>query len=129
MSVKTILGPSDSIVAGSDLVFRVLVTEDGRWNGTPTNMTGKATTFVLRKSKDDGSAGDVLTSKTFAAGTITYANVNGTADAVDAEIDATDLDDTWNGTAHWAVWRTDSGNTRCLAWGTVVIERAAAVPA
>lgn len=121
MSVQTQLGPNDGIPIGSDCVFRVLCTDTGDEHGDAQSLTGKATRFVLQAP---GSS-DNLVDKTSGASQIAYTNVNGTADAADVTLLDDDTSGLQPGVYDWALWRTDSNQTRPLAWGTVELLRTA----
>ena|GEM_PF-6930093 len=122
IGVETNLGKAWPLSAA--FTFRVLVTSDGTASGTPTNLTGRAYTFVVRREingRVDQSA--ALLTKTSAASQITYTNGSGTADAADVSILSTDLPAASVNPekVRWALWRTDDPSDRPEAHGSVLL--------
>lgn len=121
-----------SWLIGSSFTLRVLLTSNGKRNGTPAAMTGYSLKFVLRRKPTDTTA--LLSYETGGSG-ITLANgvyppddpfspggsTGGTNDMAEVAVSATDnaVGLIQPGVAYWALYRTDGSNDRQLAWGTV----------
>jgi len=95
---------------GEDFTLRVVCDEA---------LTGKTIQFVIRKEPEDATAVYSVTSG------ITLATVTIADDAADIPIASSGTNVMEEGVYSWAIRRTDSGQKRSLAWGTLVATRAA----
>ena len=115
---------------GEDFSFDVCVNSTGDSTGTPLSISAYALSFVLKARERD--AASLIPAKTTAGGTITLANgvhpigsplagtsTGGTNDMARVAIVDTDHVNLTPGKYYWALWRTDAGQTRRLAWGTL----------
>ena len=115
---------------GEDFSFDVCVNSTGDSTGTPLTISTYALSFVLKARERDATS--LIPAKTTAGGAITFANgvhpigsplagtsTGGTNDMARVAIAAADHINLTPGRYHYALWRTDAGQTRRLAWGTV----------
>ena len=115
---------------GEDFSFNIPVNTTGDSTGTPVTVNTYALSFVLKSRERDASS--MIPAKTTAGGAITFANgvhpigsplagqsTGGTNDMAKVDIDAADHVNLTPGRYFWALWRTDAGQNRRLAWGTV----------
>ena len=115
---------------GEDFTFAVPVNSTGDSTGTPVTISTYALSFVLKSS--ERSAVNLLGTKTTGNGMITFANgvhpigsplagqsTGGTNDMAKVAILAANHANLSPGKYFWALWRTDAGQARRLAWGTV----------
>lgn len=116
--------PSDAILVDEDGTIRVLITDDGTADGTPVNCTGFALKFVLKLHPSDAVAAMALTT---GDAEITIANGAATGDAIDIAYTNEDTENLSEGEYHYALWRTDAGEQRRLAWGTWPVRQPASV--
>jgi hypothetical protein len=92
--------------------------------GAAQNMTGWSLAFVIR----DAQGAEKL-SKTTGGGTISIGNGSGTGDRATVTLVNADTQNLQPGRYEWALWRTDSTNDDPLAFGEIVLARAARQPA
>lgn len=85
-------------------------------------LTGKTLAFVIRKEPEDATAVYSVVSG------ITLATVVIANDAADIPIAASGTNAMEEGVYSWAIRRTDTGQKRSLAWGTLVATRSAGAP-
>ena len=115
---------------GEDFSFDVPVNTTGDSAGTPVTINTWALSFVLKAKERD--AASLIPAKTTANGAITFANgvhpigsplagdsTTGTNDMARVAIADTDHVNLTPGKYHYALWRTDAGQARRIAWGTV----------
>lgn len=115
---------------GEDFSFDIPVNSTGDSTGTPVNISSYALSFVLKARERD--AASLIPAKTTANGAITFANgvhpvgsplagdsTTGTNDMARVAIADTDHVNLMPGKYFWALFRTDAGQTRRLAWGTL----------
>lgn len=105
---------SVSLYRGADTPIYVdVVTVDG--GSTPQTMTGWALEFMVTQLTSE------ILSKTTGSG-ITIGNGSGTDDRATITVAAADTANWAPGRLYrWALWRTDSGNKRPLAVGSLTV--------
>ena len=109
------------VFTNADQSLRIdVVTEDG--GATPQTMTGWALLFVIRKTTGQK---DVVCSYTTSAG-ITIGNGSGTDDRATVALVDTDVIATPGREYEFALWRTTDGSDIPIAYGPVIVKRAAA---
>ena len=117
---------------GEDFSFDVPVNTTGDSTGTPVTVSAYALSFVFKAKERDAASVAGFSVKTTGNGKITFANgvhpigsplagqsTGGTNDMAKVDIDASDHANINPGRYFWALWRTDSGAHRRLAFGTV----------
>ena len=115
---------------GEDFSFNIPVNTTGDSTGTPITITTYALSFIVKQRERD--AAGLIAAKTTANGKITFANgvhpigsplagqsTGGTNDMAKVDIDSADHSSMTPGKYFWALWRTDTGANRRLAYGTL----------
>lgn len=102
-----------TFLLNTDFTFQVLM---------DAALTGKTVEFVIRKEPEDATAAYSVTSG------ITFTTTTITDDTANVPIAATGTDAMQEGEYVAAVWRTDTGEQRPLAYGPIIAKRAAAPP-